>query len=92
MIEVQAEIHLPESKCVRCGYVIDMATSLADPEVHIPKAGDISLCLKCGLLSLFDENLKLRAPSDEEIVELLKNKEEWDQVCKAVAIIKEQSR
>lgn len=92
MIEVQAEIHLYESKCVRCGYVMDMATSLEDPEVNLPNPGDISLCLKCGLLSIFDQNLKLRPPSDEEITNLLKNKKEWDRICTAVAIIKKLSR
>ncbi len=88
MREIQAEIHLPESKCTRCGYVMDMATTLEDPEIHLPKPGDISLCMRCGLLSVFDENLRLQPPSDEKIEKLMRDKEQWELILRAVAAIK----
>ena len=39
----------PDFACPRCGYACNAATGLGpDGEAHVPHAGDISLCLRCG--------------------------------------------
>ena len=88
MIEIQAEIYLPESKCIRCGYVMDMATAVEDPSIQLPKPGDISLCLKCGLLSIFGEDLRLNPPSPKEILKLRADEKSWMEIIRAAAAIK----
>jgi hypothetical protein len=89
-IKIPAEILLPESKCRDCGYEMDYATSIdAGPSTHLPQAGDLSLCVSCGLPSIFDENLRLRALGKDEITELKKNDEiGWKQVCEASVMLR----
>ena len=38
-----------------------------------PSPGDFSLCINCGSLNVFDENLRLRQPNLDEYVESTKN-------------------
>lgn len=42
--------------CPRCGYACDAASGVGpDGEAHVPRPGDISLCLKCGCPMEFGE-------------------------------------
>ena len=49
---------MPLSYCPSCGYKMNAATSLENDAV--PKSGDFSVCLRCGEILRFDENLLLR--------------------------------
>jgi hypothetical protein len=55
---------IPMAICPHCGYHMDRAT---DPfEAGAPKPDDLSVCVKCGELSMFDEELKQRPLKPEE--------------------------
>lgn len=66
-----ADARLPKSICRICGYITDAATMFQDSNA-IPKQGDVSLCLQCAAISVFDLNLNLIEPA----VHLLKALEE----------------
>jgi hypothetical protein len=55
------------SRCLNCKKVLDSATGLDSDET--PSPGDLTVCLTCGHLMVFNEKLKFRELSDEEIVE-----------------------
>lgn len=40
---------------------------------HKPKPGDVSLCMACGAVSVFDQNFMMRAPTPEELEHINKN-------------------
>lgn len=53
------------NKCLACGKDISAATGVGG--ARMPKPNDISLCLYCGHLMLFDHQLLLRNPTDDEM-------------------------
>jgi len=56
------------SRCLNCGYELD-AVSHVENETARPKPGDATVCL-CGHLMVFDDDMRLRAPTDAEIKDL----------------------
>jgi hypothetical protein len=48
----------PANFCLKCGYLIDAASSIRQPDAK-PKAGDVSMCINCGALSRFRVDLTL---------------------------------
>ena len=50
---------LPLSHCPTCGYEMDSATCTVD-ETRKARPGDLSCCLKCGELLMFDEALSMQ--------------------------------
>jgi len=59
---------LPETKCSTCGEPVSAATNIANEAA--PKPHDWSLCINCGALAKFTDELKLRVPTAAEIGEL----------------------
>ena len=55
---------MPEQTCRRCGYMMDQNTDAYGDSR--PSPGDVSMCLRCGALSVFTEAITLRAPTGEE--------------------------
>ncbi len=51
-----------ESRCHKCESLLDTATG----EKKKPKSGDISICIYCGAIGVFKEDLKIRALTNEE--------------------------
>ena len=62
-IDFSVDTKLPQSQCCACGTTLDGAAGRA-----APKPGDFSICIYCGALSVFDEDLKLREPTQEEAI------------------------
>lgn len=56
---------IPMQSCVACGYIMDMVSNMFT-DMRKPKPGDFSVCMKCGHLTAFDENMKHRPLTDEE--------------------------
>ena len=54
--------------CPRCGKEMD--ASLAITNDHRPDPGDVSICLYCAGVSLYDDGLRLRLPTAAESLEL----------------------
>jgi len=55
--------------CTNCGKLNDVATDSSGSGCT-PSAGDLSVCFYCGHLTVFADDLTLREPTDDEIVEL----------------------
>lgn len=58
----------PKTYCRTCHYRMDAASSIKPNE--IPDAGSVSLCMKCGELSIFNGDLTLRAPTQQELINI----------------------
>lgn len=59
-----------EQPCWSCGYRMDSATEVTGRGK--PKAGDFSLCFRCGDFAVFTgQALLRRQPTDEELAEFL---------------------
>jgi hypothetical protein len=55
---------IPPQDCLKCGYHMAAST---DPHCERgPRAGDICMCLMCGAIMVFKEDLMVRLPSEEE--------------------------
>lgn len=57
-----------ESPCPNCSAEIDSATGI-DHDAS-PNSGDVTICLHCRSILIFGDDLRLRFPNDEEMVEL----------------------
>jgi len=60
---------ISSSECPGCGRYLDVATSFKGEE---PEVGSASICSECGYIAIFDENLKLRDPTEAELEEIKK--------------------
>jgi len=58
------ETFIPPHRCPRCNYRMDCTTD-AYGEAK-PKEGDVSICLMCGGLMVFNADLTVRKPTKEE--------------------------
>lgn len=80
---------LPASKCPVCGYTVDDASSVSEvydteDDRKFPVPGDLSLCLKCGEVLVFDQTMHMAqagiddfegvSPLDLKAIELLQAK------------------
>jgi hypothetical protein len=65
--------HLPRSACSACGYRIDAASAPAYRNTS-PSSGDVSICLQCGHIMAFAEDLRLRDLTDAEMIEVAGDK------------------
>lgn len=59
---------LPESHCLNCGKRLNRASSLE--ATTAPDPGDITICVECGHVMAFAEDLSHRQLTDAEIVEI----------------------
>jgi hypothetical protein len=68
MVKLGTDHHIPQSPCLSCGKPLDGATCVGRDAA--PDPGDITICIYCGHIMVFDDNLKLRELSDEEVREV----------------------
>ena len=66
-------MRLKKDKCLACGTVIDCASGVTTESK--PKPGDITICLYCGHLMAFDNELMVRTLTDAEMLEVAGNKD-----------------
>jgi hypothetical protein len=52
----------PPNVCLKCRKLLDRASH---PEAE-PEPGDLSICIECGHVMVFDDGLRFRAPTPEE--------------------------
>ena len=65
---------IPPSPCTKCGTVLSRPLG---PDTGIePEPGHYSFCFLCGNVMVFDDGLRLRTPTAEEI-KLLRSAGEW---------------
>lgn len=61
----------PEQKCPLCGHKIDSQSPSAFNPTATPRVGDLTMCIECLAVNIFDEGLTLRALTNGEMMELL---------------------
>ena len=69
-LKFDTDTRVPSSPCCECGKMLDGAAGPCKPS-----PGDVSLCFECGSLNVFDDDLKLRRPTDEEMLFVAANSE-----------------
>lgn len=62
-----------DNKCDTCGRTLNAATAVEDGKRPMP--GSVSICWYCGVVRLFDDQLRLRKPNDAEALELSRNRQ-----------------
>lgn len=72
--------------CPSCGHKIDRTSSVHGD--YGPAEGDISLCIRCANVSIFDSELGLRRPSMREFNQLMDDPELRETILKAKSVIK----
>ena len=64
-MKVGADHRLPPSPCLHCGALTDTAFSVGGD--NAPSPGAITLCIECGHIMAFADDLTLRNLTSEEI-------------------------
>lgn len=59
--------------CSICHHELSGATQING--IDKPKPGDVSLCIECGNIAIFCDDLQLRQATKEEILEILRDPE-----------------
>lgn len=80
------EVVLPECVCPWCFTKQDRASAVDLDETLKPEPDDVSVCISCGNLLQFDDDLYLRKP-DTNILGTLSLKE-LEQVCTALIAVR----
>lgn len=59
-------VEVPENTCLNCGYLIDRAR-VCDSPITRPRPNDVTICMKCGEILIFDHELKFRKPNKDDL-------------------------
>lgn len=62
---------MDEFRCVNCGEWINSASAIRHE--HKPSEGDVTICLYCKAVMVFNADLSLRNPTTEELAEIEKS-------------------
>lgn len=57
------------ARCPYCGKKHNATTSTTGD--HLPKPGDITICIECANVLLFNDDLTTRKPTDNELEEIM---------------------
>lgn len=76
---------VPKTECPYCGKVNDLASSFKGKEK--PEPGDISICIKCAGILVFDEELRIRRPTDSELINI-QTSQSWSEVAKVIQAVR----
>ena len=61
-----------DDRCPYCNRKVNRASNATDNDIG-PEVGDIAICLYCHNICVFDEGLKRRQATKEELAEVSKN-------------------
>ena len=62
------DFHVKESACTNCGHSMNGALAVGDDQAPVP--GDVTLCIRCGHLMAFADDLTLRELTAAEAVDI----------------------
>ena len=62
-----------EQRCLNCGHRLNAASSFFDETP--PHPGDATVCIECGHVMVFGDDMKMREPTGAEVVELAGNEQ-----------------
>lgn len=72
-LKLADDVETPESKCLDCGKKFDRASGVGSKYGRnrlVPRPGDITICIGCGHIMAFADDLTMRALTDAEMVEI----------------------
>jgi hypothetical protein len=75
----------PKSSCLCCGEVLDAATGIHS--FDSPSPGSLSVCLYCGAVTLYGDDLRLRPLTAAEVEELKADAETMATIRRATGLI-----
>lgn len=78
------ETHMPPSNCLDCGKVLDAATGITG---GTPAAGCLSICIYCGAVTMYGDDLRLRPLTEVEIEDIQKDIETVKLLKRATSLI-----
>lgn len=55
---------IPQARCYHCGYVMIECTGVKTN--YAPSPGDVSICAACGAIAVFNSDLTMREPTQDE--------------------------
>ena len=74
-MKVGKDHKVPLSPCTNCRYEMDAVTGISETEDDItPDSGAFTICIKCGHIMAFTDDLTLRDLTEEEIVKVAGDK------------------
>jgi hypothetical protein len=56
---------LPDDACPYCGKAFSAATAMCEPEAT-PRPGDVTICVNCRGVLVFNQALRVQVPSPDE--------------------------
>lgn len=65
------DFKVPIANCPNCGKKVDAAMSVNGKRK--PRWGDVSICIECHHISVYDNGLQLRNPTDDEMLSIAGN-------------------
>ena len=80
---------IPGQVCASCGYQSDAATSMTGQ--RSPKSGDVSICINCAAINVFDIQLKLIKPDDGQLLDLMLS-DDWQYIERTQHAVINQSK
>lgn len=63
---------MPEQYCPNCNHKIDHTDTIDKTDTAIPKESDISICINCGKILIFDQDLIARDIGQNKLNKFLK--------------------
>lgn len=80
----QKTTKIPETACNACSKVLCASTSFNE---KIPNSGDVSICIGCGNIAHYNDDLNIVELTEEELQKLKNDKESWAEISKYIASI-----
>ena len=72
--------------CINCGKELDSHTNDGGGS---PRPGDISICIKCGMIMQYAKDLSFEKIIPEVLEKIKGDKEQWDKIVRFQKIINE---
>jgi len=62
---------MPAMSCVRCSYVMNASGDVElDGQSRAPGPGDRTICMRCGMVMVFTDDMALRAMQQADLVDM----------------------
>ena len=79
---------MPENICTVCGHRLNAAGEYNEQQP--PKPGDLSICINCGMIHIFNQDFKIRKLTEDELARAKANPVIWAVVVKLQNHLNEQ--
>ena len=74
----------PQSKCLQCGYLMNAAGSTDGRPIEPPEPGNLAVCLRCGAVMMYADDLTVRGMTVEEMDDLTNDREAMNGLARLV--------